>query len=712
MGGMGVVWEAIDADGLRVAMKILHPQVAADPATRARLDREASILARVRSPHVARILDIESEDESGYSFVVTELVQGPNLHSELEVYGAYDLANDAQDFADLAHGLVEALADIHSFGIVHRDLKPANIMLGPQGPVLIDFGIAQMADDVRLTQVGQVTGTPGYLPPEMLDGAQPSPSTDWYACAGVLLTTLTGRPPFGSGPWQAVLKRVYDGTPALGDLPERWPSMARILTAALRPDPEDRLEIGAVLEVLDEILQTGEDPDWYLDEDGVDAEQDARTEYIGVGGRAGAEEWMAWRDGAPTSSLDDAALLEAVQPAHPQGTDVDETDWSGAGLTEAAATVDLGTTDLAGSDETAYLGAQAAGCDAGVSPDAFPTAHIPGIRSRDGLPQSTMLMPPQPSTIPSQGYGDAPPGAYGFPQPGSAAPQAGIQGELSGDAVPGSAMPGSLSSVMHGGPRPALPGAPGAVYPSAYPGDGTGLSGQVSDAGSLGSASGLLPEWVTQPRMSRSFALAWWLVCAALGGLLNPLAALTTLAFVLFVCGIVGRLADGRRQRRLQRGGPGGGDTAYLWLGLPWAAIRSAVATAASELFALLVVGLLSLALGLLPSVTTGLLGLWGLEELSERGESIAALGQAALAVYLLWRSPWGWYSRIGAGYVARGVSGAFQRAHPQRFRNLRGLWLLIVGLVGVAPIMGELLQPEGSAVSLIQQLAELFGHA
>ncbi|ETJ42845.1 Protein kinase, partial [human gut metagenome] len=78
-GGMGVVWEARDADGLHVAMKILHPQVAADPVARRRLEREAGVLARVRGPRVSRILDIESGDESddGLSFVVTELVDGP-----------------------------------------------------------------------------------------------------------------------------------------------------------------------------------------------------------------------------------------------------------------------------------------------------------------------------------------------------------------------------------------------------------------------------------------------------------------------------------------------------------------------------------------------------------------------------------------------------------------------------------------------------------
>ncbi|WP_244156757.1 serine/threonine-protein kinase [Actinomyces denticolens] len=179
-GGMGAVWEVADEAGDRVAMKILHPQIAADPMARRRLDREAQVLARVRDARVARILDIEtgdSESAHGMTFVITELVEGPTLQREVDREGAYDLVTDARDLSDLAHGLVDALRAVHAAGVIHRDLKPSNVMLGAQGPVLIDFGIAQVADDVRLTQTGQVTGTPGFIPPEMLDGDEPSPAS-------------------------------------------------------------------------------------------------------------------------------------------------------------------------------------------------------------------------------------------------------------------------------------------------------------------------------------------------------------------------------------------------------------------------------------------------------------------------------------------------------------------------------------------------------
>ena len=257
-GGMGVVWEATDEGGRHVAMKILHPQIAADPTARRRLDREASVLARVRDTRVARILDIETGDGSqGITFVITELIEGPTLQHEVEHEGVYDLTTDARDLADLAHGLVDSLRAVHAAGVIHRDLKPSNVMLGAQGPVLIDFGIAQVADDVRLTQTGQVTGTPGFIPPEMLDGGEPNADVDWYACAGVLLFTVTGLAPFGSGAWQVVFRRVYGGTPELGNLEQECPALARAFTAALAPEAENRLSPDGLLEVLDEIAEGG-----------------------------------------------------------------------------------------------------------------------------------------------------------------------------------------------------------------------------------------------------------------------------------------------------------------------------------------------------------------------------------------------------------------------------------------------------------------------
>src|SRR5690625_4047412 len=241
-GGRGTVHEAMDADGNRVAVKVLHEAIAADPAARERMRREVELLHRVRGEGVARVLD--AEVDAATAFVVTELIDGPTLEDDVREHGP--LAEE--ELGGLAHGLAQGLDAIHAAGIAHRDLKPGNVMLSPRGPVIIDFGIAQVADDVRLTQTGMVTGTPGYLDPDVIAGADPGPAGDWWAWAAVLTFAATGRQPFGRGGMQAVLARVSTGvvdTEGLSD------GLATVLTAALDPEPARRLPPRDVLAALD-----------------------------------------------------------------------------------------------------------------------------------------------------------------------------------------------------------------------------------------------------------------------------------------------------------------------------------------------------------------------------------------------------------------------------------------------------------------------------
>ena len=241
-GGMGTVHEALDADGNRVAVKVLHDAVAADPAARERLRREVALLHRVRGEGVARVLDAEVDGAT--AFVVTELIDGPTLEEEVRENGPF--APD--ELAGLAHGLAKGLDTIHAAGVAHRDLKPSNVMLAPQGPVIIDFGIAQVADDVRLTQTGMVAGTPGYLDPDVIVGGDPGPAGDWWAWAAVLTFAATGRPPFGRGGMHAVVARVSAG---VVDTEGLAPQLATVLRAALDPEPARRLPPGEVLAALD-----------------------------------------------------------------------------------------------------------------------------------------------------------------------------------------------------------------------------------------------------------------------------------------------------------------------------------------------------------------------------------------------------------------------------------------------------------------------------
>ncbi|SEE92750.1 Serine/threonine protein kinase [Ruania alba] len=238
-GGMGTVYEAVDAEDHRVAVKLLHPAFSADDAARERLRREVATLHRVRGEHVARVLDAEAD--SAEAFIVTELIDGQSLEDSVREHGPLD----AEELAELADGLATALEAIHAVGVVHRDLKPGNVMLTDDGPVVIDFGISQLADDPRLTRTGLVTGTPGYVDPEVMRGADPGHVGDWWGWAAVLVFAATGRGPFGRG--QGVLLRVESGRVDTDGLS---PRVAQVLRRALHPDPERRMKPASVRQAL------------------------------------------------------------------------------------------------------------------------------------------------------------------------------------------------------------------------------------------------------------------------------------------------------------------------------------------------------------------------------------------------------------------------------------------------------------------------------
>lgn len=227
-GGTSSVWQAQDQSGGKVALKMLHPAIATDQEARERLTREANAINRVRSEGVANIIDIETEGSE--AFIVTELIDGQTLAQDVSENGPWDL----EDLVDLAQSLAHTLQLLHAAKVVHRDLKPANVMVSQRGPVLIDFGIASVKGADRLTDTGLVSGTPGYLCPEVLAGKEPDEAADWWALAAVLLFCSTGRPPFGTGPTEAVLARVSSGgCQCVGANPQ----VAAILQRALNPDP-------------------------------------------------------------------------------------------------------------------------------------------------------------------------------------------------------------------------------------------------------------------------------------------------------------------------------------------------------------------------------------------------------------------------------------------------------------------------------------------
>ena len=229
-GGAGTVWLAEDGGGMRVALKAMHPAMAASEASRQRLERETRTVNSVRSPFVAHIVDAETE--ATQPFVVSEYVEGPTL-AEILVSGPVPL----RGVAALSYHLASTIAAVHHANIIHRDIKPSNIICSPRGPVLIDFGIAMATSDQHLTSTGLVSGTAGYTAPELLQGHGATKESDWWAWCATLLSCATGRPPFGKGDVSATMLRVLEGDPDLAGL---HPMVADALAGGLCPDPDDR----------------------------------------------------------------------------------------------------------------------------------------------------------------------------------------------------------------------------------------------------------------------------------------------------------------------------------------------------------------------------------------------------------------------------------------------------------------------------------------
>lgn len=241
-GGMGVVHLGLDRAGRAVAVKVLREHIAHDPDARARLTREVSSLRRVRHPLVAEVLDADVEGDQPY--VVTRFVPGPGLDAVVRDQGPMLPGQ----LTVLGRGLSDALGAIHAAGVVHRDLKPGNVLMLDGRPVVIDFGIAHVADDVRLTSVGLVMGTPGYLSPEVIDGEPVGRATDWWGWAATLAFAATGRPPYGRGPMDVVIDRVRRGQCDLQGVDAR---LQPLLLAALDVEPQRRPDAAEVLHALD-----------------------------------------------------------------------------------------------------------------------------------------------------------------------------------------------------------------------------------------------------------------------------------------------------------------------------------------------------------------------------------------------------------------------------------------------------------------------------
>ncbi|HEY3479116.1 MAG TPA: serine/threonine-protein kinase, partial [Streptomyces sp.] len=209
-GAMGQVWRASDELlGREVAVKVL-PSAGVDEVALARFRTEARAAARLDDPHVVAVYDYAAEGD--VSYLVMELVHGPNLADELAAHGPMDPAR----IVDIGGQVAGGLAAAHEHGVIHRDIKPANLILADDGTVKIaDFGIARLTDEsaLALTRTGEVLGTTLYLAPERALGRPAQPASDVYALGCVLYELLTGQPPFGGDSALAAMRRHVESKP-------------------------------------------------------------------------------------------------------------------------------------------------------------------------------------------------------------------------------------------------------------------------------------------------------------------------------------------------------------------------------------------------------------------------------------------------------------------------------------------------------------------
>ena len=510
-GGMGVVYLASGPSGEQVAVKVLRQGIPAETTARRRLAREVDTMRRVHSPYVAEVLDADVEGSPPY--IVTRYVAGRTLEDVVAAGGPITGAA----LARLASGLASALVAVHDAGIVHRDLKPGNVMLVGSDPVVIDFGIAQAPDASRLTMTGMFMGTPGYLAPEIIEGRTSGPAADIHSWGATLAYAATGRPPFGTGQFEAIFYRIVHGQPELAEMPA---ALLPLVLAALARDPARRPSAAELAQLCAALDATGLVP-----------------------------------GSAAIPPHQETALAHPVAVrAHPVTEQVQQAHFPG--LPDAVPGLSGAPADAAAAALTAQdVGAQPAVGLAAATPMAVPPAPPP-----PAWPGTRPI-----AIAPADDFADLlPPVKYGQPNgAGGAVQRAGLASEL----APRLGYPDPLPAGA--GPNPGLTGYDTPAGSGNWPGAGAAPAPELAGPGSaLGVGSGSAPA-------RRLLVIATVAALVAVSVLL-PLAG-TIFALAVLVLLVATDVTTGWLGKRRSARGPRRSDPVAATVFYPWAVCRSAL---------------------------------------------------------------------------------------------------------------------------------------
>jgi serine/threonine protein kinase len=247
-GAMGQVYLGRSAAGRLVAVKTIKVELAEEAGFRTRFAQEVAAARRVSGFFTAAV--VEADPDADLPWLATAYVPAPSLARLVAVCGPLPVATVRW----LAAGCAEALDSIHGVGLVHRDLKPSNVLIAPDGPRVIDFGVARAAERMSVTTSRGAVGTPAYMAPEQArDTHQASAASDVYALGSTLVFAATGHPPYQGDSVMDVLSRLATEEPDLSGLPGE---LTGLITACLRRVPRERPTSSAMLARLGQFTET------------------------------------------------------------------------------------------------------------------------------------------------------------------------------------------------------------------------------------------------------------------------------------------------------------------------------------------------------------------------------------------------------------------------------------------------------------------------